>query len=75
MCLKIIVNIKISFQTDSLNQFLHIAVLQDIINITIYFSIDETRPLYIVAELVSSAKKSLARMLLIIVSLGYGTVK
>ena len=35
----------------------------------------ETRPLYIVAELVSSAKKSLVRMLLIIVSLGYGTVK
>lgn len=35
----------------------------------------ETRPLYIVAELISSAKKSLARMLLIIVSLGYGTVK
>ena len=35
----------------------------------------ETRLLYIVSELVSSAKKSLARMLLIIVSLGYGTVK
>lgn len=35
----------------------------------------ETRPLYIIAELISSAKKSLARMLLIIVSLGYGTVK
>ena len=35
----------------------------------------ETRPLYIVAELVSSAKKSLIRMLMIIVSLGYGTVK
>ena len=35
----------------------------------------ENRPLYIIAELISSAKKSLARMLLIIVSLGYGTVK
>ena len=41
----------------------------------IFYPIVETRPLYIVAELVSSAKKSLARMLLIIVSLGYGTVK
>ena len=35
----------------------------------------ENRPLYIIAELISSGKKSLARMLLIIVSLGYGTVK
>lgn len=35
----------------------------------------ETRPLYIIAELISSSKKSLARMLLIVVSLGYGTVK
>lgn len=35
----------------------------------------ETRSLYIIAELISSTKKSLARMLLIVVSLGYGTVK
>ena len=40
-----------------------------------YWYIVENRPLYIIAELISSAKKSLARMLLIIVSLGYGTVK
>ena len=35
----------------------------------------EMRPLYIIAELISSGKRSLVRMLLIVVSLGYGTVK
>jgi len=55
--------------------FKYYAYICMFIDTCVLMFIVENRPLYIVAELISSAKKSLARMLLIIVSLGYGTVK
>ena len=58
-----------------------LGVLEEAFFVAMYSTVNQTgvhaenRPLYIIAELISSGKKSLARILWIIVSLGYETVK
>ena len=58
-----------------------LGVLEEAFFVAMYSTVNQTgvhaenRLLYIIAELISSGKKSLAIMLLIIVSLGYETVK